>query len=265
MQSALSATVDAMSFTHDIILGSDMRSDSIEALNKRVTTEKVPNPHHDQSNNRQKVNFKDPLRELVLISEKTDLTADTTYMSSVNDLAMEAAVLDDMKEVRFGKDHEVSDVAAMNPDLSDSLCHIKALEGADISKAFQSPKDIVDPAKKKEFLRKLRGFEESDSEGLNSDRLVLGKIALIRRTKTSLGRTIESNSKSDNDDFDDVTKKTAIPVVNNAEEETEEDVTTYEEIKNSMELFHLRKSMHPAFREKPSKKEKREKPPKRNK
>lgn len=253
--SALTATIDAMSFAHDIILASDGNSVtmSTDPLNKHLITEKLPRrASHDL-----RINFKDPLRELVLISEKPGSNVDTTYMTSVMNLAQEAAVLNDIKEVRMGKDHEFIDSLAGYPEPE---LPTNQKTGISLASAFHSSKDVVDPVKETTFLRRLRSLDESDSEGLNSDKLVLSKIALIRRTKKAVTRTIESTEM--NDTHHEFSGDAMSPRQLNDNED--DDVTTFEEIKNNMELFHLRKSMHPDFQLKSNKYKKRNKPSRRN-
>lgn len=251
-QSALTATIDAMSFAHDIILASDGNTVTMSSdpLNKHLLTEKIP---RRSSQDLHRVNFKDPLRELVLISEKPDACVDTTYMASVMNLAQEAAVLNDIKDVRMGLDNEMVGDFAMHPEPSAIQKHtppIKQKTGINnLATVFHTSIDVVDPVKEMTFLRRLQSLNESDSEGLNSDNLVLSKIALIRRTKKAVNETIESK-EANNEPYE---------MNYDTMNDTDADVTTFEEIKSNMEMFHLRRSMHPDFRLKKDRDKKRHK------
>lgn len=259
--SALTATIDAMSFAHDIILASDGNSVTMSSdpLNKHLITEKIS---RRGSHDLHRINFKDPLRELVLISEKPGSNVDTTFMTNVMNLAQEAAVLNDIKEVRMGKDHEILDSLAGYPETEPPT---NQKTGISLASAFHSSKDVVDPVKEMTFLRRLKSLDESDSEGLNSDRLVLSKIALIRRTKKAVTVTIENTEINDRrDEFSGDTMSAHESNDKTINDNEDDDVTTFEEIKNNMELFHLRKSMHPDFQLKSDKYKKRNRPFRRN-
>lgn len=109
----------------------------------------------------------------------------------------------------------------------------------------------------------LRVIEESDSEGLNGDRPVLGKVSLMRRAKSAVSRTAiiqpqlsdkhplfhmawdASNTMPQSNEEESDTDS-----VNDAEEianlDTDDnDAPTVEEVKRHMELFHLRRSIPP--------------------
>lgn len=132
---ALSSAVDVMSFAHDIVMCNDtiITTQPKEPQNKnnnklitqpslkneKAAPKPVPAPvHTTQANNQQQIlqannamtqiylpnsqtterDYKDPLRELVLISEAICIN-DTAYLTNVKSLAKEASVLEHVKEV----------------------------------------------------------------------------------------------------------------------------------------------------------------------
>lgn len=237
---ALSAAVDVMSFTHDIVMLNDS---TIGVANTKS------------------IDYKDPLRELVLLSVDGTTKPDKSYASA---LAQEAAILGHVKEVHL-------DICAADAKLKPILRApvVSVVPPADVglsslSTVFKDPKDIVDPEKEREFLQMLRAIEESDSEGLNGDHPVLGKVSLIRRAKSAVSRTSadqtqindkhplfhmawdkpkltpqshenESDTYSVNEDAEGGASSDA----------NDNDAPTVEEVKRHMELFHLRRSIPP--------------------
>lgn len=189
---ALSVAVDVMSFTQDIILCGDepqIKEDSLFVNNPNFaknarTTQAIPGqkptgiPLTDPANK----NFKDPLRELVLISEVIAIN-DPNYQSNVKTLANQATVLSNVKEINVGQG-----ISAAKAIISEEPKKI-----AVSAVLFQNPQDIVNPEKEKEFLKKLEALEDTDGE----DKPVLGKISLIRRAKSAVSRTSSAKKKSD--------------------------------------------------------------------
>lgn len=188
---ALSVAVDVMSFTQDIILCGDepqIKEDSLFVNNpnfaKNARAPAIPGqtpigiPSVDPTNK----NFKDPLRELVLISEVVS-TNDPNYQSNVKTLANQATVLSNVKEINVGQGISAAKaIVAQEP----KKIAVSAV-------LFQNPQDIVNPEKEKEFLKKLEALEDTDGE----DKPVLGKISLIRRAKSAVSRTSSAKKKSD--------------------------------------------------------------------
>lgn len=127
--------------------------------------------HHVITGTTPGIDYKDPLRELVLISEAICIDdKDTTYLSNVKILAKEATVLEHIKEVLpeqaglmplspapLGGQHPPSTILAGKtavPEVNTTL------------NLFQDPKDMVDPIKEREFLKKLEALDD-DSEGFD--------------------------------------------------------------------------------------------------
>lgn len=192
------------------------------------------------------------MRELVLISEAPIAKSDNSYAINISSLAKEATVLEHVKEVRLENSSGIGKSTLHPPTLSDST--------ANLSSVFQDPKDIVDPVKEFEFLQKLRALEESDSEGLNSERPVLGKVSLIRRAKSAVSRTTIDQSINDKHPLFNAAWEKRKPKLSeyesfkcepdsmsrNCEDENDAgDMPTVDEVKRHMELFHLRRSIPP--------------------
>lgn len=188
---ALSVAVDVMSFTQDIILCGDepqIKEDSLFVNNpnfaKNTRAPNVPGqkpigiPTVDPTNK----NFKDPLRELVLISEVVS-TNDPNYQTNVKTLANQATVLSNVKEINVGQGISAAKAVVVEEPKKMAVSAV----------LFQNPQDIVNPEKEKEFLKKLEALEDTDGE----DKPVLGKISLIRRAKSAVSRTSSAKKKSD--------------------------------------------------------------------
>lgn len=112
-----------------------------------------------------------------------------------------------------------------------------------LTTVFQDPRDIVDPEKEKDFLDKLHAIEESDSEGMQPDRPVLGKVSLIRRAKCAVTQamfeeTVENHPVL-NVKLDESNVKLPEPITE------DEDIPTIEEVKRHMNMFHLRRGIPP--------------------
>lgn len=239
------------------------RKQSIDEVNNTLTK-----LQGSQANIR---NYKDPLRELVLISETPTLKPDNTYVSNVTTLAKEATILEHVKEVH----PEPAGGVVRSPSLAAPTKVEKSIVSTDVEKSslsvmFQDPKDIVDPVKEQEFLRKLQELEESDSEGIGCEKPVLGKISLIRRAKSAVSRTTCEQKTNDKhplfhvawEQRDNVKQRPATtgaisstktssvtveiePGVPDGGDAEDEEYVTVAEVKSHMEMFHLRKSIPP--------------------
>lgn len=119
--------------------------------------------------------YKDPLRELVLISEAICVNDDNVaYQTNVKSLAKEATVLEHIKEVH----PEQAGLMPLSPaPLGGQYAATPAagaaaaavLPNVDVAtklNLFQDPKDMVDPVKEREFLKKLEALDD-DSEGFD--------------------------------------------------------------------------------------------------
>lgn len=198
------------------------------------------------------------MRELVLISEEPLAKNDTAYASSVSALAKEASVLTNLKEVHLDASAVHAAKATLRPpSVVPPTATLVAKEITHIKTVFQDPKDMVDPIKEQEFLMKLRAFEESDSEGLNNEKPVLGKVSVIRRAKSAISQmNAEQNInekhplfsvawedvKSRPGDAQNTSDFESKAVDDNA---SNDDMPTVDEVKRHMELFHLRRSIPP--------------------
>uniref|UniRef100_A0A182KAD1 Ion transport domain-containing protein n=1 Tax=Anopheles christyi TaxID=43041 RepID=A0A182KAD1_9DIPT len=161
-------------------------------------------------------NYKDPLRELVIISESASV--DENYAQNVKTLAIDASTLDHVHEI---------DVSAMPPtpgrrepltqqqhqQLTGQLPSTGTVSQQQQQQPqqptqqqtqqqnlgqltlFQNPKDVVDPVREREFLKTLEALEDTDSEA--GEKPVLGKISLIRRAKSAVSRSTSRKRKTD--------------------------------------------------------------------
>lgn len=200
--------------------------------------------------------YKDPLRELVLLTVDGNIKTGHTLAST---LANEASALGNLKEIRIETcaTKEPQPKAMLRTPIVDVTRPTDIIVPG-ISAVFQDPKDIVDPEKEREFLKMLKAMEESDSEGMIGDRPVLGKVSLIRRAKSAVSRTTAEQPPL-NDKHPLFEEAWDIPKVaqendsetysisqdDEEEEEAEDDTPTVDEVKRHMELFHLRRSIPP--------------------
>lgn len=232
-----------MSFTHDIVMLNDPTASVVSTNSSNAT------------------DFKDPLRELVLLSVDGSTKTDKSYASV---LAKEAAVLGHVKEVHIEASGANSTTKSILRAPVVSVVPPNDTGLSSLTTAFKDPKDIIDPVKEREFLQMLRAIEESDSEGLNGDRPVLGKVSLIRRAKSAVSRTSADQPQLNDKhplfhmawDAPNLTpqtneNETDTYSVNESAEEVNSDAgdihaPTVEEVKRHMELFHLRRSIPPA-------------------
>lgn len=124
-------------------------------------------PQMSQPNDAQQKDYKDPLRELVLISEAICINdKDTTYLSNVKTLAKEATVLEHIKEVL---PEQAGQMPLSPAPLGGQQAAANVPEMATTLNMFQDPKDLVDPVKEREFLKKLEALDEADSEGFDGN------------------------------------------------------------------------------------------------
>lgn len=136
--------------------------------------------------------YKDPLRELILMTEDSSTKVDETYATN---LAKEASVLTHIKEIHLESkpiskpttvitqpEQQAQPIAAAAPAPTDVT---------NLSTMFQDKTDMIDPVKEREFLLKISAIEESDTDGVvNAERPTLGKVSLMRRAKSAVTRSI---------------------------------------------------------------------------
>lgn len=290
---AFGAALDVMSFAHDIVMINDTSMavgtaimESTKHPQKQVTVydgigtiaggrkksiDEVNSTLSKLQDRQTSVarNYKDPLRELVLISETPTLKPDNTYVSNVNTLAKEATILEHVKEVRpeqAGCPTRGPSLTVSKPEQPPSIIEP---EVSNLTTMFQDPKEMIDPVKEKEFLQKLQELEESDSEGFGGEKPVLGKISLIRRAKSAVSRTTFEQKTNDKHPLFHVaweqqqqrdkarpntctgagstikTSSITVDIDPNNAQHGDDDIVTVAEVKNHMEMFHLRKSIPP--------------------
>lgn len=204
--SAVAVALETMTFTQEIIMGDPI------ALQPGGFK---PGSKSKQSNNRSKqrqgmtsTSFKDPLRELVLISEETNVS-NPQFLTNVKTLAKAATILDNVKEINVGEGISAAKYTKSQqnrPTITDNVSQagattpnqIPALVVPNIATTslFQNPIDIIDPKEEKEFLRKLKAIENTDSEGIGEEP-ILGKISLFRRAKSAVSRSSSIVKKVD--------------------------------------------------------------------
>lgn len=120
--------------------------------------------------------YKDPLRELVLISEAICIDdKDTTYLSNVKILAKEATVLEHIKEVLPEQAGLMplspAPLGGQHPQSTAVAGKVAVPEVTSTLNLFQDPKDMVDPIKEREFLKKLEALDD-DSEGFDGKSII---------------------------------------------------------------------------------------------
>lgn len=175
---AIASALDGMSFAQDIVMLDDEAAHvSATGMGKGKGKSSV----HPAA-----VNYKDPLRELVLISEKPPQPGDPNYHSNVKILAKEATTLDHVQEVK--RDLPTNN-ATVPPTANTTTTPAPApAKHATAKQLFLDPKETVNVEKEREFLKQLEALEESECEGF-TERPVLGKISLIRRAKSAVNRS----------------------------------------------------------------------------
>uniref|UniRef100_A0A182P182 Ion transport domain-containing protein n=1 Tax=Anopheles epiroticus TaxID=199890 RepID=A0A182P182_9DIPT len=288
---AITAAIDVMSFTQDIVMVSTevvcppvvpgpvpAKGPSVAVPLPAVQQPVAPRRHSTASapatiagvGVEVPPDYKDPLRELVIISESASV--DENYAQNVKTLAIDASTLDHVHEI---------DISAMPaPGRRDPLTQQLAPSGAQQQQQqqqqqppqtqqnlgqltlFQNPKDVVDPVREREFLKTLEALEDTDSEA--GEKPVLGKISLIRRAKSAVSRSTSRKRKTDQHPLfmiawedkgerDDAGGRpgwsqhdpgagTSHPVGGARGETTgpEQDAVTVEELHRRMEQFHSR-------------------------
>ncbi|XP_021695000.1 uncharacterized protein LOC5571743 [Aedes aegypti] len=127
--------------------------------------------------------YKDPLRELVIISESPSV--DDHYVQSCKTLANDASTLDHVHEINLTKQNQLRQ-EEQKQQQQQTLGQLNP---------FLEAKDVVDPVKEREFLKTLEALEDTDSEA--AEKPVLGKISLIRRAKSAVSRTTSRKKKTD--------------------------------------------------------------------
>ncbi|XP_035782462.1 uncharacterized protein LOC118461347 [Anopheles albimanus] len=149
--------------------------------------------------------YKDPLRELVMISDS--VSVDENYALNVKTLAIDASTLDHVHEVDISQMPTVAaamggsgSCTATRPTTPATLTATGAptqqqQQNLGQLTLFQNPKDVVDPVKEREFLKTLEALEDTDSEA--GEKPVLGKISLIRRAKSAVSRSTSRRRKTD--------------------------------------------------------------------
>ncbi|GAB0098795.1 Transient receptor potential cation channel subfamily V [Sergentomyia squamirostris] len=253
---AISAAIDVMSFTHDIVLCGDEALDGTVQQALPPGKKGVKGMLHPQQLMRQDthVSYKDPLRELVLISEVLCVN-DKNFMANVQTLAREATVLEHIQEVPLKSKEPEKPPAPKAPPSPKPAAGLQTAA----TTLFQNPKDVIDPEKEKAFLKQLEALEDTDSEAFG-DRPVLGKISLIRRAKSAVSRSASAKRRHDEhplfhiawdeprtDQPMESTPPAQSPplqdegVDNEAYEPAEdEELVTVDDVKRQMEAFHLR-------------------------
>ncbi|XP_055617928.1 uncharacterized protein LOC129763150 isoform X2 [Toxorhynchites rutilus septentrionalis] len=284
---AITAAIDVMAFTQDIVMVSTepMGPPTIDPTKPAAaTTVKKPQtvlpsqsvsvqpevPPPAKLTKRQSVvsappayddfppmkNYKDPLRELVIISESP--TVDDHYAQNCRTLANDASTLDHVHEIDLARQSQLRQEEREEQQQQQNLGQLNL---------FLDAKDVVDPVKEREFLKTLEALEDTDSEA--AEKPVLGKISLIRRAKSAVSRTTSRKKKTDQHPlfmiaWDDKTlvrtvedfgalntayEYSAEDLKQDVDEEAKEDedggCVTVEEVHRRMEQFHQRSRASP--------------------
>lgn len=206
--------------------------------------------------------YKDPLRELILLSENRSAKIDEQYATN---LAKQASVLSNVKEIHIDA-NSATTKPVQKPVTKVTPPPIPKEANASLSAVFQDKKDIVDPIKEREFLIKLNAMEESDTECVtNVEKPILGKVSLMRRAKSAVSRsiierrindkhplfTVSSEKEKTSSTNTESTPKAGSHIIidMNVDDDvnaSDDDIPTPEEVKRHMELFHLRHGQPPA-------------------
>lgn len=187
------------------------------------------------------------MRELILLTEEKSAKLDEQYASN---LAKQATALTSVKEIRIDAN---SATAKATPNPVTKVTPPPIPKDVNLTAVFQDKKDLVDPAKEREFLMKLKIMEESETEcATNVEKPMLGKVSLVRRAKSAVSRSIIERRINDKHPlFSVATEKENAPDkpiehaihlnVGGDENGSDDDIPTPEEVKRHMELFHLRR------------------------
>lgn len=187
------------------------------------------------------------MRELILLTEEKSAKLDEQYATN---LAKQATALTSVKEIRIDAN---SATAKATPNPVTKVTPPPIPKDVNLTAVFQDKKDLVDPAKEREFLMKLKIMEESETEcATNVEKPMLGKVSLVRRAKSAVSRSIIERRINDKHPlFSVATEKENAPDkpiehaihlnVGGDENGSDDDIPTPEEVKRHMELFHLRR------------------------
>lgn len=209
--------------------------------------------------------FKDPLRELILISEDSSTKVDETYATN---LAKEASVLSNIKEIHLETKQPIPKPATLITPVAPITPLDATVDVKSLSSAFQDKTNVIDPIKEREFLMKISAMEESDTEGvMNVERPILGKVSLMRRAKSAVSRSIIERRINDKHPLfsvawenqksvaksESITRQDSHTIDINVDDDDvdghdsndNDDIPTPEEVKRHMELFHLRRGQPP--------------------
>uniref|UniRef100_T1GKP7 Ion transport domain-containing protein n=1 Tax=Megaselia scalaris TaxID=36166 RepID=T1GKP7_MEGSC len=128
-----------------------------------------------------------------------------------------------------------------------------------LSSLFQDPKEIVDPKKVEAFYKKLAEIDDTEDSDLGVlDKPILGKVAWIQRTRTTFSRVELLKQKHTFDGVDNPAFSGIITATEqysehgsgvessscpqgDEDDESEDHITTVEEVRRKMAEFHLRK------------------------
>ncbi|XP_050074270.1 uncharacterized protein LOC126561931 [Anopheles maculipalpis] len=160
----------------------------------------------------EKLDYKDPLRELVIISESASV--DENYAQNVKTLAIDASTLDHVHEIDISampspgqsyrrepgpqqQQQQQQLSSQQQPGIGTQQQQHQQQQQQNLGQLtlFQNPKDVVDPVREREFLKTLEALEDTDSEA--GEKPVLGKISLIRRAKSAVSRSTSRKRKTD--------------------------------------------------------------------
>ncbi|XP_055524196.1 uncharacterized protein LOC129717931 [Wyeomyia smithii] len=276
---AITAAIDVMSFTQDIVMvGTDPTAPVMidptkpatvkpgtippaqpipeippqPALVKRQSVVSAPPAYDDYPPMK---DYKDPLRELVIISETAP--ADDQYAQNIKMLAFDASTLDHIHEIDLTRQSQIRLEEQKQQQQQQQPQTLGQLN------PFLDAKDVVDPVKEREFLKTLEALEDTDSEA--AEKPVLGKISLIRRAKSAVSRTTSRKKKTDqhplfmiawddknlaraaqedfgalNTAYEYSAEDLKQDVDEEAKEENEDEGVTVEEVHRRMEQFHQR-------------------------
>lgn len=165
-------------------------------------------------------------------------------------MAKQATALTSVKEIRIEAN---SAAAKLSPKPITTVTPPIIPKDMNLSAVFQEKKDIVDPAKEREFLMKIKAMEESETEcATNVEKPMLGKVSLVRRAKTAVSRSIIERRINDKHPLFTVATETenasgksgecSINMnIDGDDQGSDEDLPTADEVKRHMELFHLRR------------------------
>ncbi|XP_037932563.1 uncharacterized protein LOC119667344 [Teleopsis dalmanni] len=231
------------------------------------------------------VSIPDPLRELIILSDRQPDVDDPQFFAGLQQLANKAfdLVEQTMKTqpiktqpitapkttvTSAPKTNTPAATITANKTLTATTppTAIGAPITTNISTLFQDPKDIVDPKKLEEFLKILAEVDTEESDG---GKPILGKLSLARRTRSALAKadikknTAEHGTENSmtsvwaqlpqaydekEPEYDEALSDQILTIEQEAEVETEDaysEEVTAEEVHATMKQFHLRKRQYP--------------------